>query len=38
MANAFCQLSRVNVRHVKLNLPSGSLNEKTAMTAIGISM
>ena len=38
IANASLQCSSVKPSQVKLNLPAGSLNEKTAITAIGISM
>ncbi len=38
MPNAFSQCSSVKPLQVKLNFPSGSLKEKTAITAIGISM
>ena len=35
---ALSQCSSVNPDQVKLNLPAGSLKEKTAITTIGISM
>ena len=38
IANGSSQCSSVNPSQVKLSLPSGSLNENTAITAIGISM
>ena len=37
-ANGFCQYWVVKPAHSKLNRPTGSLNEKRAMIAIGASM